>query len=110
MLWQGIDIIAQQFGWPEGVRRGITLMLAIGFFVALVPAWCHGERGALRVGGTERVILALLLAIGGGALWAYARAPRARRMRSASSPPARERLRWRGHARVRRQTTASAGC
>lgn len=24
-LLQGIDIIAQQFGWPEGLRRGITL-------------------------------------------------------------------------------------
>ena len=23
-LLQGIDIVAQQFGWPEGVRRGIT--------------------------------------------------------------------------------------
>ena len=27
-LLQGIDIVAQQFGWPEGVRRGITLGLA----------------------------------------------------------------------------------
>ena len=26
-LLQGIDIVAQQFGWPEGVRRGITLAL-----------------------------------------------------------------------------------
>jgi hypothetical protein len=56
-LLQGIDIVAQQFGWPDGVRRGITLALVVGFFVALVLAWYHGERGAQRVTGTELVIL-----------------------------------------------------
>lgn len=45
-LLQGIDIVAQQFGRPEGVRRGITLTLVVGFFVTLVLAWYHGERGA----------------------------------------------------------------
>ena len=52
-LLQGIDIVAQQFDWPEGVRRGITLAMVVGFFVALVLAWYHGERGAQRVTGTE---------------------------------------------------------
>src|SRR5574337_1989557 len=74
-LLQGIDIVAQQFGWPEGVRRGITLALVVGFFVALVLAWYHGERGAQRVTGTELLILALLLAVGGGVLWRFAHAP-----------------------------------
>ena len=73
-LLQGIDIVAQQFGWPEGVRRGITLALVVGFFVALVLAWYHGERGAQRVTGTELLILALLLALGGGFLWRFASA------------------------------------
>ena len=45
-LLQGIDVAAQQFGWPEGVRRGITLTLVVGFFVTLVLAWYRGERGA----------------------------------------------------------------
>ncbi len=71
-LLQGIDIIAQQFGWPESVRRGITLALVLGLFVTLVLAWYHGERGAQRVSGTELVILALLLAVGGGVLWRFA--------------------------------------
>jgi TolB-like protein/Flp pilus assembly protein TadD len=71
-LLQGLDIVAQQFSWPDGVRRGITIALAIGFFVALVLAWYHGERGAQRVNGTELLILALLLAIGGGVLWRVA--------------------------------------
>ncbi len=75
-LLQGIDIVAQQFGWPDGVRRGITLALVLGFFVALVLAWYHGERGAQRVTGTELLILALLLSLGGGFLWRFASAAR----------------------------------
>ncbi|HXD37893.1 MAG TPA: tetratricopeptide repeat protein, partial [Rhodanobacter sp.] len=48
-----------------------------GFFVALVLAWYHGERGAQRASGTELLILALLLAIGGGALWRFGKVPQA---------------------------------
>src|SRR5215470_13728582 len=71
-LLQGIDIVAQQFGWPEGVRRGITLALVVGFFLTLVLAWYHGERGAQRVSGTELLIIGLVLAVGGGFLWRFA--------------------------------------
>src|SRR5881392_225279 len=71
-LLQGIDIVAQQFGWPEGVRRGISLGLVVGFFVTLVLAWYHGERGAQRVTGTELLIIGLVLALGGGFLWRFA--------------------------------------
>jgi TolB-like protein/Flp pilus assembly protein TadD len=71
-LLQGIDIVAQQFGWPEGARRGITLVLVVGFFVTLVLAWYHGERGAQRVTGTELLIIGLVLALGGGFLWRFA--------------------------------------
>jgi len=70
-LLQGIDIVAQQFGWPEGVRRGITLALFVGFFVTLILAWYHGERGAQRVSGTELIIIGLVLAVGGGVLWRF---------------------------------------
>ncbi len=73
-LLQGVDIVAQQFGWPEGVRRGITLGLVVGFFVTLVLAWYHGERGAQRVTGTELLIIGLVLALGGGFLWRFAAA------------------------------------
>src|SRR3546814_1662734 len=72
-LLQGVDIVAQQFGWPEGLQRGITLALVLGFFVTLVLAWYHGERGAQRVSGAELLVLALLLAVGGGVLWRFNR-------------------------------------
>ncbi|MBS0438144.1 MAG: hypothetical protein JSS33_01915, partial [Proteobacteria bacterium] len=87
-LLQGVDIVAQQFGWPDGVRRGITLALAFGFFVALVLAWYHGERGVQRVSGTELLILALLLAIGGGLLWRFVRAPSTAPPATTTSSPA----------------------
>src|SRR6476659_2480054 len=70
-LLQGIDIVAQQFGWPEAVRRGITLALVVGFVVTLVIAWYHGERGAQRVSGIELLIIGLILAVGGGFLWRF---------------------------------------
>ena len=71
-LLQGIDIVAQRFGWPESIERALIVALAIGFFVTIVLAWYHGERGAQSVTGTELLILTLLLAIGGGALWKFA--------------------------------------
>src|SRR6476660_8700995 len=75
-LLQGIDIVAQRFGWPESIERALIVALVIGFFVTIVLAWYHGERGAQRVTGTELMILALLLAIGGGILWRFAGVPR----------------------------------
>src|SRR6185437_451673 len=88
---QGLDVVAQRFGWPDRIEKLIILVLAIGFFVALVLAWYHGERGAQKIGGVELLIIALLLAIGGGALWAYARTPRAAAPMVARSPDGAQR-------------------
>jgi TolB-like protein/Tfp pilus assembly protein PilF len=85
-LLQGIDIIAQQFSWPESVRRGITLALIVGFFVTLVVAWYHGERGAQRVSGTELVIIGLVLAVGGGFLWRFSAGSRETGEKNAALP------------------------
>ncbi len=71
-LIQVTDVVAQQFGWPDGARRGITIVLAIGFFVTLVLAWYHGDRGMQRATGTELLILAVLMAIGGAVIWRLA--------------------------------------
>ncbi|HEX6613814.1 MAG TPA: hypothetical protein VF022_08135 [Rhodanobacteraceae bacterium] len=77
-LIQVLDVVVQRFGWPAQVEKLLILALAVGFLAALVLAWYHGERGAQKISGTEIVILALLLAIGGGLLWGYGRrAPRA---------------------------------
>jgi TolB-like protein/Tfp pilus assembly protein PilF len=71
-LLQGVDIVAQQFGWAEALQRGITLAMVLGFFVTLVLAWYHGERGAQKASGTELLLLSLLLVVGGGLLWKFA--------------------------------------
>ena len=74
---QVLDVVAQRFGWQDQVEKLLILALAIGFVIVLVLAWYHGERGAQRISGTEIVILALLLAIGGGLLWRFERGARA---------------------------------
>jgi TolB-like protein len=66
---QVLDVVVQRFSWPESLERLLILVLMLGFFVTLVLAWYHGERGAQRVSGAELLILALLLAIGGGLMW-----------------------------------------
>ena len=87
-LLQGIDIVAQRFGWPEQTMRFVIVALSVGFFVTLVLAWYHGERGAQRATGTELLILALLLAIGGGFLWRFAGVSREPAVGTAMATPA----------------------
>jgi adenylate cyclase len=70
-LLQGIDIVAQRFGWPDVVERALIIAIFVGFFVTLLLAWYHGERGAQKASGTELLLLALLLTIGGGLLWKF---------------------------------------
>src|SRR6185312_524494 len=72
-LIQVVDVVASQFGWPEGLRRGVTLTLAVGFFVVLVVAWYHGEKGRQRVSGAELLLIALVLAMGGALVWRFER-------------------------------------
>ena len=85
-LIQVLDVVAQRFAWPDQLERVLILALAVGFFAVIVLAWYHGERGAQRVSSTEIVILALLLAIGGGLLWRFERTTSA-----TSSPDAAQR-------------------
>jgi TolB-like protein len=70
-LLQAVDIVAQRFAWPDAIERGLIIAVCIGFFVALLLAWYHGDRGAQKVSGTELAILTLLLAIGGAFLWRF---------------------------------------
>lgn len=84
-LLQGVDIVAQRFVWPELVERILIIAACVGFFVTLVLAWYHGERGAQRVTRTELVILAMLLSLGGFLLWRFAVGAHAPTVASANS-------------------------
>ncbi|MBS0383512.1 MAG: tetratricopeptide repeat protein [Proteobacteria bacterium] len=72
-LIQVIDVVASRFNWPAPLERSIILALAVGFVVTLVIAWYHGEKGRQRVSGPELLLIALVLAIGGGLLWRFGR-------------------------------------
>ncbi len=82
-----LDIVAQRFGWPDSVERFTIVAMAVGFFVTLVLAWYHGERGVQKTTSTELLILALLLTIGGVVAWRLAPAPVTAPATAASSPP-----------------------
>jgi serine/threonine-protein kinase len=74
---QALGLAVDSYDWPHGVMRVAFAVIALGFVVALVLAWYHGERGAQRVSGAELLLIALVLAIGGGLLWRFERAPNA---------------------------------
>jgi serine/threonine-protein kinase len=73
--WAFLEIAGfatSQFSWPSLVPMALTLLVIAGFFLTLVLAWYHGERGRQKVSGPELLIIALLLAITGGALAVFA--------------------------------------
>jgi len=70
---QALGLAVDSYDWPHGVMRVAFAVIALGFVVALVLAWYHGERGAQRVSGAELLLIALVLAIGGGLLWRFER-------------------------------------
>ncbi|MEO8811106.1 MAG: tetratricopeptide repeat protein [Rhodanobacter sp.] len=71
-LIQVADVVADSYHWPDGVMHLLFSLLALGFIVALLLAWYHGERGAQRANGTELVILMVLLSVGGVLIWRLA--------------------------------------
>jgi len=70
-LLQGVDMVAAKFGWPDAIERGLIIAACAGFFITLLLAWYHGERGAQKVSGIELLLLALLLAVGGAFMWRF---------------------------------------
>jgi adenylate cyclase len=74
-LIQVLDVVAGSYDWPHGVMHIVFGLVALGFVVALVLAWYHGEQGRQRISGPELLLIALVLAIGGGLLWRFGRPP-----------------------------------
>jgi serine/threonine-protein kinase len=63
LVLQAMEVTAEPFGWPLALQRGVTILLVVGFFVALVLAWYHGEKARQRVSGPELLMITALLAI-----------------------------------------------
>ncbi len=68
LILEVLGFVAENFGWPAGIVRGATVFLGIGFFVTLVLAWYHGEKGQQRATGFELLIIAGLLLAAGAAV------------------------------------------
>jgi adenylate cyclase len=83
-LLHSAEMLGNSLGWSHGVLRLFTLLLILGVPVVIIISWYHGARGQRRVSGTELMIIAMLLAIGGTFLWRDTRTEHA--TGSASSP------------------------
>ena len=68
-LLHGAEMLAGTLNWSHGLLRLFTLVLILGVPVIVTLAWYHGARGQQRVSGTEVMIIALMLALGGAFLW-----------------------------------------
>ncbi len=68
-LLHAAEMLAGTLNWSHGLLRLFTLVLIIGVPVIITLAWYHGARGLQRVSGTECMIIAMLLALGGAFLW-----------------------------------------
>jgi len=68
VVLQVLELAVDSYGWPRYVMQFAIGMALLCFLITLIVAWYHGERGAQKVSGPELLILALLLAVGGGLL------------------------------------------
>ena len=68
-LLHGAEMLGGALGWPHGLQRVLALALILGTPIVAVVAWYHGARGQQRVMGTELLIVASLLALGGTYIW-----------------------------------------
>lgn len=73
--WLFLEIfafVADRFGWQETFTRGVTILLGVGFFLTLVLAWYHGEKGRQQASGSETALIGVLVMAGGFLLWTFA--------------------------------------
>ena len=68
VVFQLMDALAEPLSLSMLAQQAILTLVVVGFFVALVLAWYHGEKGRQRVSGPELLMIALLLLLSGGVL------------------------------------------
>jgi TolB-like protein len=67
-LVEATGLVVEQFAWSATVGQVVTTLALFGFFVVLVLAWYHGEKGRQRVSGPELLMVSALLVVAGVAL------------------------------------------
>lgn len=61
-------MLAEPWNLSEALQRTIHVLLGVGFLVAIVLAWYHGEKGGQRASGVELTVLAGILMIAAAAV------------------------------------------
>jgi TolB-like protein/Flp pilus assembly protein TadD len=69
VVFEASDVVGDKLGWPSGLYRGLLVVLLFGFFVAVVLAWYHGEKGRQRVSLPELLTISSLIVGCGITLW-----------------------------------------
>ncbi len=67
-LVESTNLVVDRFQWPEMIGQAAIVLATIGFFITLILAWYHGEKGRQRVSGPELLMVAALLVVAGGVL------------------------------------------
>jgi TolB-like protein len=68
VVFQLLDALETPLGLSAAMQQGILIVIGVGFFVTLILAWYHGEKGRQRVSGAELLMVAALLLVAGVAL------------------------------------------
>jgi TolB-like protein/tetratricopeptide (TPR) repeat protein len=82
----GATLLSDALEWPHAIVRLVTFLLILGFPIVPILAWYHGVRALKRVSGSELIIIALLLVIGGSLLWLLPRSNAERTRTETPSP------------------------
>ena len=89
-LLHGAELLGNSLSWPHWELRLFTLVLILGVPIVVTLAWFHGARGHSRMGATEILVIAVLLALGGVLIWRDTtahRAAEAERAAAGEEPP-----------------------
>jgi serine/threonine-protein kinase len=63
-----VNFLSRHYGWSSVVSQSFALVAFAGFFVTLVVAWYHGEKGRQRVRRSEAFLYLILVVGTAGAL------------------------------------------
>jgi adenylate cyclase len=89
-LLHGAELLQNSLGWPHAAVRVTALLLIVGVPVVIIVAWYHGARGQRHVSGTEIMIIAILLALGGAFIWRDSQTRHAEAGAAAGAPAAEQ--------------------
>jgi serine/threonine-protein kinase len=59
-LLEVFDLLSDPFGDADAIKRALVVLAVFGFFITLVLAWFHAEKGRQRATAVELVVLAVL--------------------------------------------------